>query len=179
VAIFALLAAIVAPGVGRLTGRALQAAAEDLASRLELARQRTVVTGIPHRVWIDLEGSAYRLEWLVGDAEAGGETTPPEAPALDLRGRTPLPLEAPRDLTRSFRPVPGILGRDELLEASLAFRGVETPEGFADRGQAAIEFAPDGTADPTSVLVEDESGHALAIDVLPLAEAIRVGDAEG
>jgi len=178
VAIFALLVAVVAPNIGGLSGRRLQAAADDLAGRLELGRQGTVVTGIPHRLWIDLEAGAYRLEWLANDAEQAGEVELAAAGEIDVRGETPLPLEAPRDQTRAFRPLPGMLGRDELLEDSLAFRGVDTPEGWADRGEAAIEFATDGTADTISVIVEDESGDALAIRVLPLAEAVRVVDAE-
>ncbi len=179
VAIFALLVAVVAPNLGRLSGRTLRGAADDLAARLELARQRTIATGVPHRVWIDLDAAAYRLEWLVGDAEAGGGPEEPARPVeLDLRGDAPLPLEAPRDETRAFRPLAGLLGRDELLADSLAFRGVETPAGFSDTGQATIEFAPDGTADSTSVILDDESGRALVIDVLPLAEAVRVSDVD-
>jgi type II secretory pathway pseudopilin PulG len=179
VAIFALLMAVVAPNLRRLSGRALEGAAETLATRLELARQRTVTTGIPHRIWIDLDGAAYRLEWLVTDAEERGEEAPGRPPPLDLRGETPLPLEAPRDHTRAFRPLPGLLGRDEVLEESLAFRGIETQEGWIDRGEAAIEFATDGTADYASLVVDDESGRSLAVEVLPAAEAVRVSDAEG
>ena len=66
VAIFSLLVAIVAPNIGRLSGRTLQAAADDLAARLELARQRAVVTGVPHRLWIDLDQASYRLERAMG-----------------------------------------------------------------------------------------------------------------
>jgi type II secretion system protein H len=178
VAVLALVVTVVAPNLGRLGGRALRSAADDLAGRLELARQRSVVTGIPHRLWIDLEGATYRLEWFAGDPEAGGAVEPAAARELDLRGRTPLPLEAPRDAAQAFRPLPGILGRDALLADSLDFRGIETPAGWTDRGEASIEFAPDGTADAVSVIVEDDSGAALAIDVLPLAEAIRVADVE-
>jgi hypothetical protein len=170
--------ALAAPNLGSLSGRALRQAADALAAQLELARQRAVVTGIPHRIWIDLDHAVYRLEWLASDAEERGEA-PPEAEPLDLRGRTALPLEAPRGEERSFRPLPGLLGRDQTLEESLAFRGLETPEGWTDRGEAVIEFQTDGTAAYTSVVVDDDSGRSLAIDVLPLAEAVRVRDAEG
>ena len=179
VAIFALLVAVVAPNLGRLSGRTLREAADDLAARLELARQRTVVTGIPHRLWIDLDAASYRLEWVAGEVEEPTLVQPARPAELDLRGETPLPLEAPRDATLAFRPLPGILGRDEVLAESLTFRGVETPAGFTDRGEVAIEFAPDGTSDSTTVILDDESGHGLLIDVLPLAEAVRVSDAEG
>ncbi len=179
VAIFSLLVAVVAPNIGRLSGRALQGAAGDLAARLELARQRAVVTGVTHRVWIDLDQAVYRLEWLASDAEANGETEAPLRPAeLDLRGDAPLALEAPRDATRAFRPLPGLLGHDERLADSLAFRGVETPLGLSDAGEATIEFAPDGSSDASSVILDDDTGRALVIEVLPLAEATRVHDAE-
>ena len=178
VAIAALLVALVAPNLNRLTGRTLREAADDLAARLELARQRTVATGIPHRLWIDLDGATYRLEWVAGEAEASGAAEPAPPAELDLRGDAPLPLEAPRDETRAFRPLPGRLGRDEVLAQSLAFRGVETPAGLTERGEIVIEFAPDGTADSTTLILDDDAGNALLIDVLPLAEAVRVSDAE-
>jgi type II secretory pathway pseudopilin PulG len=176
VAIFALLAAVVAPNLGRLSGHTLREAADDLAARLELARQRTVVTGIPHRLWIDLDAAAYRLEWLASGSEERASGAPAD---LDLRSGAPLPLEAPRDAARTYQPLPGSLGREEVLAESLVFRGVETPAGFTDRGEVVIGFAPDGTADATTVVLDDDSGHGLLIDVLPLAEAVRVSDAEG
>jgi len=178
VLIFGLLVAIVAPNLGNLTGRTLRSAADALAARIELARQRTVMTGVPHRVWIDLDAASYRLEWFLTEAEAQGEDEPLSQP-LDLRGGAPLPLEAPRGAARAFRPLPGSLGSDALLESSLAFRGVETPTGWVDRGETAIEFANDGTTEAAAVILDDDSGRALVIDVLPLAEAVRVSDAEG
>lgn len=178
VAIFALLVAVVAPNIGRLSGRTLRSATEALAARIELARQRTVMTGIPHRVWLDLDGAAYRLEWLVTEAEALGEQAPEDPKPLDLRGQTPLPLEAPRGAERAFRPLPGRLGSDELLEDSIRFRGVETDSGWVERGGTSIEFAMDGTTDAAAVILDDDSGGTLVIDVLPLAEAVRVSDAE-
>ena len=178
VAIFALLVAVVAPNLGNLSGRTLRNASDALAARIDLARQRTVMTGIPHRVWIDLDGVSYRLEWFVTEAEAQGEDEPAEAEPLDLRGGTPLPLAAPRGAERAFRPFPGDLGRDTLLEDSLVFRGVETPTGWVERGGTSIEFGTDGTTETAAVILDDDSGRSLVIDVLPLAEAVRVSDAE-
>ena len=177
VAIMALLIALVAPGLGTLTGRRLQNTAEALAASLELARQRTVITGIPHRVRIDLDAASWCLEWWVSDAEELGEE-PVELPPLDLRGQAALDLRAPRSVERSFRPMPGALGREAALDESLAFRGVQTGDGFADRGETAVEFATDGTAPYTEILLDDESGRSLAIEVRPLAERVRVLDAK-
>ena len=77
VAIMALLIALVAPGLGTLSGRRLQHTAEALAGSLELARQRTVITGIPHRVRIDLpNGFEYKqaeiansVSWTVASGD--------------------------------------------------------------------------------------------------------------
>jgi len=179
VAIFALLVAVVAPNLGTLTGRTLRDSTDALAARIELARQRTVMTGIPHRVWIDLDGGRYRLEWLVSEAEALGEEEPSEPAPVDLNSQLPLPLEAPRGAERAFRPLPGTLGRDAVLDGSLAFRGVETPTGWLARGETSIAFDMDGTTESAAVILDDDSGRALVIDVLPLAEAVRVDDAEG
>jgi len=178
VAIFGLLVAVVAPNLGNLSGRSLRNASDALAARIELARQRTVMTGVPHRVWIDLDNVSYRLEWFVTQAEAQGEDEPVEPEPLDLRGETPLPLEAPRGAERAFRPFPGDLGRDLVLEDSLVFRGVETPTGWVERGGTSIEFGTDGTTEAAAVILDDDSGRTLVIDVLPLAEAVRVSDAE-
>jgi type II secretion system protein H len=177
VAIFGLLVAIVAPNIGNLSGRTLRNATEALAARIDLARQRTVVTGVPHRVWIDLDAASYRLEWFLTEAEALGEEAAADE-ELDLRSGAPLPLEAPR-VERAFRPLPGLLGNEAVLEASLVFRGVETPTGWIERGAMAIEFTGDGTTEAAAVFLDDDSGRALVIDVLPLAEAVRISDAQG
>jgi type II secretion system protein H len=178
VAIMGLLIAIAAPSLGTLSGRRLQHTAEAVADALELARQRTVITGIPHRVRIDLEAATWCVEWRVSDAEERGEE-PQEAPPLDLKGQAKLDLRAPRGVERSFRPMPGALGREGVLDESLTFRGVQTDDGFADRGETAVEFATDGTAAYTEIFLDDDSGRSLAIEVLPLAERVRVIDAKG
>jgi len=177
VLLFSLMVAMIAPNFGRLSGRALRDAADDLAARLELARQRSVMTGVPHRLLLDLDEAGYRVEWLASEAEQAGEAPPLETAAPDLRGDAPLPLSAPRESERAFRPLPGSLGQDTWLAGDLAFRGVETPEGFVERGQAVVEFETDGTAAWTVVALDDAAGHGLEIEVLPLAEAVRVRDA--
>ena len=176
VAIFALLAGFVAPNLGLLSSRRLQQQAEQISAQLELARQRAVVTGVPHRLAIDLEGGSFWLEWFVTQAEATGESETP--PVLDLRGATAIPMAPPRAATREFRPLPGMFGRANQLEASVLFHGVQTPEGIVDRGEAFVVFERDGTASPTEIVLGDDDGHALALEVLPLAEAVRIYDVE-
>lgn len=175
VAIFALLASVVAPRVGSVTGRTLWARAEQIGARIELARERAVVTGVPHRILVDLEDGGYRLEWLVSQAEAEGlERTEPEP--LDLRGNTPIDLAPPLEEELSYHPVPGSIGRFEWLEDSLFFSGLETPEGLVERGDAVIEFDRDGSATDTSLYLDDDTGRTLELRVLPLADGVRMTD---
>ncbi len=177
VAIFALLTALIAPNLGSLSSRTLRQRAESIAASLELARQRSVLTGIPHRLLIDLDQSAYRLEWFVTELEAGGEAAESEPEPLDVRGQSPIPMAAPRGETRAYRPLPGLMGRFERLEDSLVFAGIETPEGWIDQGRVFVSFARDGTASYTALYLDDESGGSVVLDVLPLADAVRVSDA--
>ncbi|MGH7337798.1 MAG: pilus assembly FimT family protein, partial [Myxococcota bacterium] len=62
VAILALVAAFIVPNMGGLRRRALRNEAQQIASQLELARQRAIVTGVPHRLWLELDEAEYRLE---------------------------------------------------------------------------------------------------------------------
>ena len=176
VAIFALLAAFVAPNLGLISSRRLQQEAQRISAQLELARQRAIVTGIPHRLAIDLDRGSYWLEWFRTQAEATGEAETPAV--LDLRGSTPISLAPPPEAVREFRPLPGMFGRESALEESLLFRVVETTEGSLDRGEAFVVFERDGTASPTEIVLADADGRAIALVVLPLAEAVRIYDVE-
>lgn len=176
-AIFALLAALITPNLGSLSSRTLRQRAEGIAAQLELARQRSVLTGIPHRLLIDLDQGAYRLEWFVTEVESTGAVDSNDPEPLDLRGQSPIPMSAPLGDTRAYRPLPGLMGRFERLEDSVAFQGIETPEGWIDQGRAFISFRRDGTASYTAVYLDDDSGRSVVLDVLPLAEAVRVSDA--
>ena len=178
-AILVLLAAVVLPGLSVLGGRPLRAQAERFASDLELARVRTVLLGVPHRVVIDLEGGAWRVEWLVTEAEALGKTASalaPAAAASDPRAR--LDLAPPLGETPEYRPVPVSAGRTSTLDDDLIFSRIDTTQGPVNRGTVAVGFERDGTADPTRILLADERGHTVVVDVEPLEETVRVRDVE-
>ena len=177
VAIFALLVAFIAPNLGLVSSRRLQQQAEQISSQLELARQRTVMTGIPHRLAIDLDRGSYWVEWLVTEAEAIGESETP--PVVDVRGSAPIPMAPPREAEREYRPLPGMFGRETTIEESLRFQSVETSEGSIQEGEAFVFFERDGTASPTEIVLADSDDHALALEVQPLAEAVRIRDVEG
>lgn len=175
VTIIALVAMMVVPGLGRVGEGDLDEEAHRLAAGLELARQRAVATGIPHRVHLDLEYSAWRVEWFVTEARAQG-LPEPESQPLDLRGQGPLPLAAPREAERAFYPVPDEFGRSTRLADDVLFESVETPGGSLSRGDVSVEFDRDGTAQAAGIRLGDERGRVVRVEVRPLAEAVRVVD---
>ena len=88
IAIFALLSAFVLPNLGAMRARQLEQAARRIADQLELARHRSIATGVPHRLLIDLDAASYRLEAYA--SEASDETATPGA---DLAPGPPGALE--------------------------------------------------------------------------------------
>ena len=177
VLIMGLVASFVIPAAGARSARVLRDQANHLANDLEFARQRTVMTAVPHRVLLDIDGAAYRVEWFVTEAEAVGETPP--APDLDveLSGEKNLDLSPPRGGERSFHPLPTQIGRTVVLGDGIEFGGVETDGGAVDQGAVAITFERDGTVQPTTIVLIDASGNRVALDLAPLDEAVVVRDA--
>jgi type II secretion system protein H len=171
-AIFALIASFVIPNLSGVRARALRSEAQQIAAQLELARQRAIVTGIPHRMWMELDEAEYRLEWLRSDPDARATS----AADLDLRGNSPISLEAPRAADIAYQPIPGNFGRLQIVNHPFYFEGLETPEGWISRGEASVEFERDGSANYTEIYLEEPSGHRVALDVHPLDERIRVRD---
>jgi len=173
VAILALVAAFVVPNLGGFRMRALRNEATQLAAHLELARQRAIMTGVPHRVWVEIDQSEYRLEWLAQDAEETELAA--AAPAeLDLDGNTPLDLVAPPAAVLEFEPIPGNFGRLQVVAEPFYFEAIETPEGRIERGEVSIGFARDGTADQTEIYLQDAQGDQIALDVQPLDDRVRI-----
>jgi len=175
VAILALVAAFVVPNLSGFRMRALRGEAQQLAGHLELARQRAIMTGVPHRVWLELDQSEYRLEWLAQDtgaAELAAADEPREE--LDLNGNTPLVLAAPPAPVLDFQPIPGNFGRTQVIAEPFYFEAVETPTERVERGEVSIEFARDGSADYTEIYLQDAQGHQLTLDVHPLDDRVRI-----
>lgn len=178
VAILAVAALLVTPNLAALRQRRLQHAAERLAAEIELARQRAVVTGIPHRVAFDLDGGLYRLEWL-GGGDAEEEPVPVAAQAeYDLRGATALPLVAPQRAALDFAPLPDSFGSYQAFEGGIFVAGLETAEGFLERGEAFVTFERDGTSAYTEIVLEEPGGLHRALAVLPLEDSVRFVEEE-
>jgi type II secretion system protein H len=171
--IFGLLAAIALPNLGIRSSRMLDEEARRLASSLEFARQRAVMTGVPHRVLVDLDQAAYRIEWQ-GRPE-GEEALAAEAGGVAL-GAAALskPALAPPAVTeRDFGPLAGSLGDVAELDEAVSFAGIETAEGTFEQGTVQIYFERNGTSDPAAVSLESESGRRVVLYVAPLSDAVR------
>jgi type II secretion system protein H len=169
--ILGLMAAFVLPNMGGFRRRALHNEAKQIAAQLELARQRAVVTGVPHRLWLELDQAEYRLEWLAEDPDEAAPAAPDE---LDVNGNTPISLAAPPARTLEYRPIPGNFGRIQVVSDPFYFEGVETPAGRVTRGEVAVEFSRDGSADYTEIYLVDAAGDRVALDVHPLDERVQI-----
>jgi prepilin-type N-terminal cleavage/methylation domain-containing protein len=185
ISIFALIAGLAMPNFSALHSRNLKQQSLRLVTLLELARQRSIVTGVPHRLYIDIDGSAYRVEWLASEQMAEGGDDWDSLPAsgapptlddsqLDDYGRQPIDLSPPTADEADYRPVHGMAGRLEQLDDAIFFTGIETDGGWVDSGETWIRFERDGSADPTTIEIEHESGPAAILEVLALADTIRV-----
>lgn len=172
-AILALVAALVAPNLSGLQQWRLRSEAQRIAARLELARQRAIVTGVPHRLWLDLGAAEFRVEWWMPDP---GEPEREPVEALDLAGNTPLPLEAPRAGLHEFRPIPGRFGNVDVVTDPFFVDRLETPQGTVSEGETWVVFDRDGTASHTVIHLQDPDGRALALDVYPLDDLVRIRD---
>lgn len=179
VAIGALLAAFVMPQIGAVSGRNLRMRAEDIGTHLQLARERSVLTGAPHRLLFDLESSGYRVEWWVTEARAKGDDEPEEIePAFELTSGIPIPMAAPPRRERSWQPLTGKLGSFAWSEEGVRIAGIETAGDWVEKGDVGIEFDSDGTTTPAAVFVDDENDRRLRITVLPLADGVTIENEE-
>jgi type II secretion system protein H len=176
VAILALVAVLVVPNLGALRTRRLKASAERLAAEIELARQRAVATGVPHRIHFDLDAARYRIEWL-GEQHA---TAAPVAAAMeyDVGGSSELPLAAPASAIAEFAPVADSFGNLREFEDGVFVASIETAEGAVQHGEAQLVFDRDGSADYSEIVLQEESGETQRLAVLPLDDAVRYVDAE-
>jgi len=127
--IFSLLAAVVLPNLSVRSGRLAMDEARALASTLEFARERAVVTGSPQRVVLDLDQGAWWVEEIAPaeDAEEGAEGPEPAAPPhwSDLES---LPLSAPTQSQQAptFQPLAGPLGSPSRVREEVLLDHVES-----------------------------------------------------
>ncbi len=150
--------------------------AQDLATAIEFARQRAVMTGRTHQVVIEVERGEHWVEWSAppdpdGAETVAGEGAPEEERQLDL---VPPPLEVD-----AFVPIPGELGRVHRADDKTAILGVEVsrrPRRTGSRRTAHhARWRCRPCVDPGR---RRRRGQRARIEVEPLADAVRVGDAD-
>lgn len=181
IAVVALIGMIFALGIPRLSSsrwRALGNAAESIAASLEYARQRAVLTGIPHRVLIDLADGGWRVEWLVGEQEAlSGDGADPGSfvdPDAALDPRSPIDLHPPTRGELDYHPIANRqLGSFSWLEERLYFVGLESPSGWIESGDVQIVFDADGTTDHVLLEIADADDRHMTLEIEPMLERVR------
>jgi prepilin-type N-terminal cleavage/methylation domain-containing protein len=176
VLILALTMTLLLPAIGAGGGGALRTQAFGVVGSLELARQRAVTTGKPHRVVIDLENGAYFIEWLVTEARANGENPePPTEPNAAVGSPDGgIDLTPPRNELAEYFPIPNRFGGPEWLGDGFFFEGVDTPEGWIESGEVFIVFAWDGSSDAAQIVLSDPDNRSIDLDVLPMLDTVRI-----
>ena len=164
------------PALGAGGGRRLRLQGDRIAARLELARERAVVTGKPHRVVLDLEQGAFAVEWLVTEARAQGtETEATESPESPESEFIELDLSPPTEDELDYHPIPSAaFGGWAVLDTGFFFEGVDTPEGWIESGEVYLVFDWDGTTDAAQIILSDPDNRSLDLSVAPLLETVRM-----
>jgi type II secretion system protein H len=189
-AVVTLIGMIFAFGVPRLSNarwRALGEAAESIAASLEFARQRAIMTGIPHRVLIDLEDGGWRVEWLVSEdrvlagasaeSDGGLAAAPGPEAGSEPNPRAPIDLHPPLDQGLDFHPVASRqLGSFSWLDADdrIYFVGLASPSGWIEGGDVQIVFEADGTTELVLLEIADETDRHMTLEIEPMLERVRV-----
>jgi len=166
---------VMLPNFGAMQTHKLRNSAEQMIERIDFGRQRAVMTGVPHRLMIDLDAGTYQLEW---QGTRPVEKKVPKQPEFDQNGETKLSLAPPPLADQGFETLQGPLGKIETLGRGIEFAWIETPGGETDFGEAYITFEGDGTSSYTLLVLDEPGGHELALEILPLAETVRILDEE-
>jgi len=186
IAVVAIIGMILGLGIPMLGGsrfNPLENEADVIADRLRYARQRAVMTGVPHRLLIDLEEGGYLVEWFVsedrafGRAEAGGlgGLFGGDLVGLDGLEDGPLSFVPPDKETLDYHPIPHRdMGSFRWLEDDLYFVGVDGPAGWVESGDFAIVFYVDGTTEPLRLEIANGEDERLTLEVEALLDRVRV-----
>jgi type II secretory pathway pseudopilin PulG len=191
-AVVAIMAMIFAIGVPRLGGsklRLLKNEAESIAASLQYARQRAVMTTIPHRVLIDLEEGGYRVEWFVTEEEAASGRAASASTDLfsaleDVGGDEvaerveSISLRPPTRGERDYYPIAHRqLGSFSWIDDAVYFVGLKSPVGWIESGDVAIEFQADGTTYYFLLELADADENHMTLEIEPILD--RVGRRSG
>jgi prepilin-type N-terminal cleavage/methylation domain-containing protein len=165
-----LMASLVLPNLGALSEQALRDEVRRLQAELERTRERALVTGVRHQLVIDLDAGEYWTEWEPAQQR---EAAPP--PDSGIEGPR-VAMSPPERERRSFEPLPDRSGRGSFLENDIVFEGIEVDGGFADRGVLELPFEADGSSQAARIVLSRPQGDTLTLELLPLAETVRIVD---
>jgi prepilin-type N-terminal cleavage/methylation domain-containing protein len=174
VLILGLAMGLLLPAVGAGGGANLRRQGERVAGVLELARQRAVVTGKPHRVVIDLAEGSYFVEWLVRPAKGEDGDTPEPIEGTSVGADGEIDLTPPLGETPEYYPIPNRFGGADWLDDGYFFEGIDTAEGWIERGEVFVVFDWDGSTDAAEILISDPDARTILLGVAPLLEQVRI-----
>jgi type II secretion system protein H len=173
VLIIGFVSAMVFPNLRFTGGSNRHDEALNVASHLELARQRAIMTGKTHRVLIDVDKGSYRVEWWIRNSGGGPASTLAERQRSVWEGNSKSVLR-PADNGYEYEPIPGKFGKPSLLTDPFYFDGVDTSEGWLDEGLVAVVFDSDGGTDLAQIVISEPDGFAATLDILPILDSVRI-----
>jgi len=179
VLILGLTMTLLMPAIGAGGGGNLRRQGERLAGVLELARQRAVVTGKPHRVVIDLEKGGFAVEWFVTAAKGEDEEAPEPITDAGFESGETIDLAPPRGEEPEYYPIPNRFGGFDWLDEGYFFEGIDTAEGWIERGEVFVVFDWDGSSDAAEIAISDPDSRTILLDVAPLLEQVRIREESG
>jgi prepilin-type N-terminal cleavage/methylation domain-containing protein len=182
IAVVAIISMVFAVGLPRLSGSnwdPLNEEAEKIAQSLRFARQRAIMTGVPHRLLIDLEDGGYLVEWLISEESAYADDTAGAYPddlffeAADSERR--IDFVPPRVGERDYFPIPNReMGSYSRLDDALYFVGVEGASGWIESGEYPIVFYVDGTTESAMLEMADADDKHVTLEIEPILERVHV-----
>lgn len=188
IAVIAIMGMVFAIGIPRLSTsklRGLETEVESIAASLEFARQRAIMTGIPHRVLFDLEEGGYRIEWLVdearafnlvGESDAGFDATDRDLSRVGMGndGVALIDFYPPAREQRDYYPISNRqLGSFTWLDDTRYFVGLDSSSGWIEGGDVQIAFDVDGTTEYALLEIADASENHITLVIEPLLDRVR------
>lgn len=177
IAIIGLMLGVLLPNLSSTQASQLEGRGHDFAARIDLARERAIVTSAPHRVWMELDEGLFRVDWWVDESRAYDLPEEDEEPLLDpnfVKPPEPISLSPPQTEYQEYFPIPMRFGNEDRLDEDTFFEGVNTDRGWVSEGEVQLVFQTDGSTDYAEVILADEWGNSVTIEVQPLLDHARV-----
>ncbi len=169
VAIFliGLASSVLLPRLGIGTGRELRTAAEVLSAELSHAGDRAIASRHEHRLLLDLERQAFRVERLTALDDPAAATAVPTSRAASLDLAPPRPQF-------EYRPLESALGEWRWLdEDNVTIEQVIVMDESHDQGEVAVAFGPDGGADAARIRLVDDDGYRIDLEIVAFTGEVR------